>query len=240
MDRMRTAATSGGAGDAVIGITVMHTLGVNKIWVKENFYSDGEGSLYSNLKPLLEVNGFEVFPTPAMPGTWDFEKGLRYAHNMDSFRNMRGRNHIHIMINQHRAFGLPDPTNFNPWLKVDEIPSGLTPDITLVNVTDRWRDGSKVNWSEVLKRIEGTKYFIGLKYDHERFENEINGTIEHFKTKDFLEMARAIRDCKALYCNQSVGLAIAQGLGKDYWLEKKPLKYNVLTRTANEHILNPD
>ncbi len=227
-------------GDVIFSVRVMNILGVKTIYVKENFYPEGEGSLYSNIKPLLEVNGFEVFPTRAMSGTWEFEPGLRVAHNMDYFREMPGRAHVHIMINQHRAFGLPDPSNFNPWLKVDEVPSGITPDVTLIHVTERWRDGSNIRWAKVLEKIEGEKYFIGLKIDHERFEKEIGGKIKHFITKDFLELARAIRDCKQLYCNQGVALAISQGIGKDYYLEKKPRKHNVLTRTKNEHILNPD
>lgn len=237
---MRTAATSGGGGDCVYAIKVMHILGVHTIYVKENAYPEGEGTLYSNLKPLLEVNGFEVLPTKPMSGTWEFELGLRFAHNLDSFRGMRGRSHVHIMINQHRAFGLPDPSNFNPWLKIDEVPSGITGDVTLIHVTERWRDGSHIRWAKVLEKIEGEKYFIGLKIDHERFENEIGGKIKHFITKDFLELARAIRDCKQVYCNQGVATAICQGIGKDYWLEKKPRRFNVLTRTINEHILNPD
>lgn len=237
MDRMRTACTSGGAGDTVIAVKVMHTLGVNKIWVKENFYPEGEGSLYSNIKPLLEINGFQVFPTKAMSGTWEFEPGLRVAHNMDYFREMPGRAHVHIMINQHRAFGLPDPSNFNPWLKVDEVPSGITPDVTLVHVTERWRDGSHIRWAKVLEKIEGEKYFIGLKIDHERFENEIGGKIKHFITKDFLELARAIRDCKVVYCNQGISMAICQGLGKEYYGEFKPNKTNCITYMPNEHIL---
>jgi len=87
---------------------------------------------------------------------------------MDFFRQMPDRNKIHIIYNQHRAFGLPDPSNLKPWLKVDEIPSGITHDVTLINVTNRWRDGSPVRWDKVLQSIEGEKYFIGLKIDHER------------------------------------------------------------------------
>lgn len=238
MDTVRVAATSGGAGDLVFSILCMQTLGVTKVYVKENFYPEGEGSLYSNMKPLLEVNGFEVLPTPGGNDTWAFEPGLKFDHNMDYFREMPNRHKVHIILNQHRAFGLPDPSSLKPWLKVDAVPSGLTNDITLINVTNRWRDGSRVNWRSVLAGIEGEKYFIGLKIDHERFEQEA-GPIKHFITKDFLEVARAIRDCKALYCNQGVCLAIAQGIGKDYWLQKKPKKENVLTRRPNEHLINP-
>jgi len=237
MDTMTTAACSGGSGDCTYAIQVMRILGVKTLFLKENFYPPGEGSLYSNMKPLLEVNGFEVLPTPGGNDTWAFEPGLRFSHNLDEWRNMPNRNKTHIILNQHRYFGLPDPTfPFKPWLTVDAVPSGLTPDITLIAVTNRWRDGSPVRWRNVLAKIEGPKYFIGLKVDHERFEKEA-GPIVHWVTKDFLEIARSVRDCKEVYCNQGPVMAISQSLGKEYWGEFKPKKTNCMTYMPNEHYL---
>jgi hypothetical protein len=234
---MAIAATSGGAGDILYSIQVMRRLNVEKVYVKRSFYDEGEGNLYENICPLLEYNGFEVFPTSGSFPVGSFAPGLKYDYNLDNFRNRSDRGRIHIIANQHRAFGVRLATDWNkPWLRVDDQPSGLPADTTVFNVTQRWRGSSRLNWREVMALVPGRKVFVGLRIDHQLFEQEA-GEIDHFRTKDFMEMARVIRDSKAFYCNQSVGLVIAQGLGKEYWCQFKPGKTNCIMYTKNEHVL---
>lgn len=239
----KTAAISGGAGDCVYAIQVMRALGVETVYVKESFYGPGEGSLYANLKPLLEVNGFKVLPTSGRYGMYDFEPGLQFDYNLDNFRFQPHRARVHIIKNQFRAFGLKVPRDYvQPWLKVKEGEDGHTAfwnkGITAISVTQRWRDGSKVNWRRVLDKIEGEPVFLGLEVDYLAFEKETgNPGIAWWKTKDLEYMARCIRDSRALYCNQGVALTLAQGIGTPYWCEFKPRRTNTMLFTNNEHIL---
>lgn len=239
----KTARISGGAGDTIYAIQPMRALGVDTLYIKESFYGNGQ-SLYSSIKPLLELNGFKVLPTSGAYGEYDFEPGLVTDYNMDDFRKMPNRARVHIMRNMFVSNGLAIPHGFqNPWLIVDEKPSGLPPETTLFNVTQRWRNNSRVSWRKIWKETPGEKRFIGLSTDMVNFSEEVGVWANDFlkynwlQTENFLEMARAIRDSRALYCNQSVGLTIAQGLGKPYFLEVKPGRSNTLLYTKNENIL---
>lgn len=61
--------------------------------------------------------------------------------------------------------------------------------------------------------------FVGSEEEHVDFESTFDCKIEHFKTKDLLELAQVIQGCEQFMGNQSVALSIAIGLGKTYWCE---------------------
>jgi hypothetical protein len=63
------------------------------------------------------------------------------------------------------------------------------------------------------------------------------GFLPYLKTDDMLDVALLVDDAQAVYCNQSSTLALAQSLGKTYYLEPKPQKTNCLLYTQNENIL---
>ena len=60
--------------------------------------------------------------------------------------------------------------------------------------------------------------FVGSEEEHAEFESTFC-KIEHYKTKDLLELAQVIQGCEQFMGNQSVALSIAIGLGKSYWCE---------------------
>ncbi len=128
----------------------------------------------------------------------------------------------------------------DPWLKVDHR-SSLCPfkEYNVISVTGRWRDNSKVNWTRIIPTISHQTVFLGFRNDYEEFVNNYRplDVPVFIPTPTLLDAARIIRDAKAVYCNQNSLLTIAQGLGKDYWLEQKPRRTNVLLGTKNEHIL---
>jgi hypothetical protein len=230
---MITAGTSGGCGDIVYSIPVMKKLGVERVYVKENWYSDGY-SLHTAVKSLLESQGFEVLPTAGGYNFMQYEPGLKIDYDMDGFRQMRGRGHTHILLNMLKHFGLSEDNWTAPWLDVPTAKG--SEDYTLIHLTPRWRNNSKVDWERVFMTIEGPVFFIGFQEEHAEF-CRLYGHIEYIPTDDVYHMAQLIKGCKALYCNQSVALALAQGLSKPYHLEVKPHKTNTLMRTPNENIL---
>jgi hypothetical protein len=234
---MISAATSGGCGDIVYAIPVMKKLGVTRVYVKENWYKPPFHNLYSVMKDLLEKHGFEVLPTTGGFDSMQYEKGLEFDYDMDSFRQMRGRGRIHIMLNMYYRFGLPTSGWNKPWLEVTGVaPGAPTGEYSLIHLTPRWREGSQVNWERVFKSIEGPVYFIGFPVEHSEF-CRFHGRLPYLPTENILQMAQLIRDCKALYCNQSVALTLAQGLGKKYYLAPKRNKTNTLLFTDKENIL---
>lgn len=72
----------------------------------------------------------------------------------------------------------------------------------------RWVDNGLANYA----------VFVGNEEEHADFE-KIFCKIEHYKTKDLLELAQVIQGCEQFMGNQSVALSIAIGLGKTYWCE---------------------
>lgn len=233
---MITAASSGGCGDLVYAIPVMKKLGVTRVYVKENWYKPPFHSLYSVMKDLLEMQGFEVLPTAGGCDPMHYEQGLHVDYDMDKFRLMPKRGRYHIMVNMMRYFGVTNNDWQKPWLEIKGKMADKEECYNLVHVTSRWREGSRVNWKSILPTIPKPVYFIGFDNEWMDFTSAY-GHIPYAPVSNILEMARLIRDCQTLYCNQSVALTIAQGLGKKYFLEVKPGKTNTLMHTPNENIL---
>lgn len=229
-----TAAITGGIGDAIYSIPIMRSLGVSGLYIKENFYPAPYGSMYTALKPLLELQGIECQPTKGGLGFSIYEPGLKFDIDLDAWRcqSNRGRDHIMISMMNHWKRYARDWRR--PWIKGIPVIAG---DYSLVFLSWRWRENSRVDWKKVLGTIPRPVYFIGLPEDHQLFVQEW-GPIDWIETKDLLEMAKLIAGCRALYCNQSVALVLAQGLGKEYWCAFKPGKTNCMMRTELEHDLN--
>lgn len=229
---MKSAACSGGAGDIIYSIPVMRRLGVTIYYIKRNFYLPPHSNLYETIAPLLRSQGFTCLPTSGEYPWQEFDPTLQYDYNIDNFRFMPLRNRIHIMRNMAMCFKVSARGIQQPWLNISAI---AAPD-NLIHLTSRWRENSKVNWMDILGKITGSLGFIGFKQEHKEFTQQY-GKIKHFPTENLLEMAQLIAGCKRVYCNQSVALTIAQGLGKEYHLERKPTKTNTLLFTQNEYLL---
>lgn len=232
----KVAVTSGGAGDIVYSIPVLKKLNVDTIGIKASPYNTHNGNLFTTIAPLLTSQGFKVFHTSPCYPLGVFEPGIKYDYNLDLFREQpyRGRNHIIKSYEQQFNVSL-----FNwkkPWLNVKGSFVKLSRPYNLIHLTPRWRDNSKVNWATVLKHMDVQTWFIGFADEWESF-CQYYGDVAYLATSNLLEMAQVIRHCEALYCNQSVALTLAQGLGKKYFLEVKPNKTNTLMYTPNENIL---
>lgn len=223
------AACSGGAGDIIYSIPILKQLGASTLYIKENFYHPPHGNLHQTMKRMMESQGFEVRPCSGSFPVGTFDK-VPYDYNIDKFRDQKGRGTRHIQERMATHFGVE-------WIKGQWVDIPTTAgDYTLVHLTERWRTGSVVNWKKVLHRIEGPVKFIG--FQHEWLEFGVNvGNVEWWPCEDVYEMAELIAGCKALYCNQSVALTLAQGMGKEYYLDRKAGRTNTLLYTTNEHLL---
>ena len=228
---MKTALSSGGLGDIIYAIPILRELGVSRLYLKRTFYKDPIREIFKPIKSFMEVQGFEVLEYPDGPL---YLYSIPVDYDMDTFRHQDGRGEVFIQHNMRRQFGLP-VTPYRPWIygpneyfKKDEY--------SVIHLTERWRGSMMVDWKQVLQSIKGKVYFTGLLHEWTDFCTRY-GNVEWFPTSDILEMAKLIYSAKALYCNQSVSLALAQGMGVEYYLERKPGKSNTLIYQPIEHLL---
>ena len=232
---MNSAAHSGGLGDIVYAIPVMRKLNITTLYVKRAYYFEPYGDLFRASERLLTMNGFTVKPTDGSFPPHFFEPGLKFDFNLDESRKQPRRSTNHIILSYLNQYRLPLEGWTDPWLTV-EGKNEITEPYTLIHLTPRWRTGSLVNWKKVLHNLKGKVYFTGFQYEWVEF-CRLYGNVEWLPCNDILDMAILIRDCEALYCNQSVSLSIAQGLGKEYHCEFKPGKTNCMMGTKNEYKL---
>lgn len=231
----KVAATSGGLGDIVYSIPILRELNVKTIYIKENWYYHPNHSLYSAIKTFMESQGFTPLPTKGGLKEMVYEKGLKFDYDLDTFRKMPGRAKVHIQTNLRRVFNLPEK-QFEPWITGFTHYKKIGSLYSVIHLTNRWREGSKVDWKKVLHSIPNKVYFLGFQHEWVEFCHQY-GNIEWLPTDDIFDMAHIIASAKDVYCNQSVALTLSQGLGKEYFLDRKPRKTNTLMGTKNEHLL---
>lgn len=236
-------AHSGNSGDIVYSIPTINELsgGDATLYVKPAKYV--YGNQFDFVKDLLlqQDSIKEVLPFTPSDDNWNYFNwpGLKYDYDLDQARLQRQRGRIHIVKRYFDQFGIKKDHTV-PWLKIDEREK-RDEKYALIHLTPRW-NGLQYDWERIYREAlerHGKVYFIGLQCEWLDFCIRF-GNIEHLQTENLLEMARLIRDCEALYCNQGVCLTVAQGLGKDYYLVRNAQKTNCHLLTANEHLLGAE
>ncbi len=234
---------SGNSGDIVFSIpTINHLTGGEKkgiVYIKAARYVYGDQFTFVK-DLLLQQDGIkEVHPFVSLtPDGWGYEKwgGLKYDYDLDQARRQSMRGRIHIVKRYFDQFGIKED-HTKPFLGIDNDYK-RDEKFALIHLTDRW-NGLQYDWKKIYnesKKKHDKIYFIGFVGEH--FEFTIRyGDIEHIQTETLIDLARLIRDCEALYCNQGVALTIAQGLGKEYYLVMNGTKTNCHLGTTNEHLL---
>ena len=238
---------SGNSGDVIFSLPTINFLtGGRKeaiLYIKPARYV--YGNQYEFCKDFLlqqdcikEVRCFE----PERKEDWSYFRwpGLNFDYDLDIARYQKGRGRIHIVKRYFDAFGITEDWR-KPWLKIDEE-AIFKRRFALIHLTDRW-NGLQYDWIKIYREAlckHEYVFFIGLKNEHDDFEKRFGRLIGWLPTQNLLQMARLIRDCQALYCNQGVALTIAQGLGKEYYLVRNGDKTNTHLGTPNEHLLGVD
>lgn len=242
---MKIFTHSGHLGDILYSLPAVKILTGSEgavIYIKDVF-EDHRGSVngncgpekigytqYDAIKDLLLLQPYikEVRSYPCegdyLPGHWSGlgRKGKDFIDLDDSRLQDRYVRRYHFNAERYfLEFGIKDDwRNHIPWLTIDDHDE-TDESFAIFHVTDRWH-GFVPNWSKYMDEAR-EKYdkiiFTGYAHDHKKFVEEF-GFIWHQPTDTLLDLARLIRDCSALYCNQNCSLVIAQGLGKKYYLSK--------------------
>ena len=170
------------------------------------------------LEPLLEAQPYitKVIPTD----NFDFEA----TYDLDKFRSVLFRtfngNYLEAYF---KTFGIPYTVDdlIAPWLVAE--PKAIAP--IVVTRTFRYRNPvSEAKWKEfaALPGFNENTVFVGLADEHVDFQQMTGSKVPYYGCKDFLEMARVIAGCKTFIGNQTFAYGLAQGLGKQTFLECIP------------------
>lgn len=225
----------GKIGDVIFSLPLIKYMGGGILYLPERTHECP--ALYSQLKPLLEQQEYikEVREYPSMLGYGEQVDGIHIDIDLDKHREHLQRGRVNMVKRYFDVFGIKGFQYTEPWLKI-EGPRVVSGEYSLINLTSRFRDNSRVDWSRVLTSIKTPVYFIGTVEEHEHFV-ENYGYILRLDTINFLNFATCIRDCVALYANQSSALAISCAIDKTRHIEFKYRKTNCKFYTPNEYEL---
>jgi hypothetical protein len=231
---VKTFRHSGKIGDVIFSLPTIREMGGGILYLPSK--APESTGLYENMRSLL-------LQQPFIQDVKEYPSGYSYEHlapdphidiDLDQHRTHPLRGRVNMVKRYFEVFGI-DADWKQPWLTVEGEPP-ISGEYSLINLTPRFRDHSTIDWRRVYNAIPGRKIFVGTPQEYAHFVEKVS-EIEYFETKDLLTLALTIRYSLALYCNQSCALSLAQGLQKNYHLEKKPGKTNCLFYTPNEFIL---
>ena len=169
------------------------------------------------LAPLIEAQPYIK--------KWAKWEGQEITHPLDNiccwfYGNQIDKGHYGRLYSL--AVGL-DPDQFEPeitrpWLTNVKKTSVAGKHI-VISKTDRYGNGQVHQvWRNIVEQ-EWYKQavFVGTAEEHANYEEDFKIKLQHYKTEDLLELAEVINGSQLYIGNQSVGMAIAQGLGVNFW-----------------------
>jgi len=218
---------SGGCGDIMYSLVAVKKLGGGTLYIKrKNKYND----LIDNYEALKDLLLHQPYIDDVIEyketDFFNYDNNIKIDYDLDIFRLDQEIGQKHLVLCYLDMLKIDFAGWQEPWL----IAPSADEELTLFNITKRYR--TDFDWQGLIKnRKHG--HFIGLESEHDEFSY-----LEHKKTSNLLDVAALINSSNHLYCNQSVALTIAQGLGKDYSLEVFHPQKNAIMRTKAETILN--
>lgn len=165
------------------------------------------------------------------------QEWYKHTHDFTRFRNHFSLSQCSSITLAH-ALTLDQRIDFtklkDPWLEVPAWNPFNSP-FTLIHRTKHYHIPN-FDWSSILVKETKPIYFVGFYDEWKEFKQKNDLPIHYIPTPDLYTLARLIKGSSHLYCNSSVALVIAQGLGHPYSLENG--QPHVAFGTPNETLLN--
>lgn len=243
---MKTFKHSGTLGDIIYSLPVMRALGggefylhLNQVaWIAKHYYNSVPSEYHQN---KMSTQDLEFMYDFMMQQSYihKFEPltpHIEITHNLDRFRPAfvhHPANYIQIYC---EAFGINDTQTQNdiistPWISVRQLNTKPGRPI-VVNRTARGFSPQQRNpqWDQWRSQEwDKRAVFIGLEQEYEEFRKWSSWDLTYYPTKNLLEIAEIIAAAELFIGNQSMALALAQGLGTPYAFEHRrdlPLNRN--------------
>ena len=235
---MKRFKHSGTLGDIIYGLALMKHLGggefylhLNQVdWIAKHYYNSEPDPYHQGRMTKKDADFMsEFFLAQEYITKFDvLTPSTEITHNLDRFRPAfvgHPTNYINIYCS---AFGITDPeiqkqVSQGPWLTVPK-PIQVEGKTFVINRTPRGWAGKECHpvWTRWLEEeVDQKSIFVGLESEHTAFEQLTGWKLDHYPTKNMLELAQVIAGCEQFVGNQSVALSLAQGLGVPYAFEAR-------------------
>ena len=96
----------------------------------------------------------------------------------------------------------------------------------VINRTPHYQNGNDLLnpvWVELIEKenIRDRGVFVGIESEHAWFEETFKVRVPHYRTPDFMELARVITGSELFVCSMSAPCATALALGHTMWVETR-------------------
>lgn len=94
----------------------------------------------------------------------------------------------------------------------------------VINRAPHYQDGNQLVspiWQQMIQEhdLQNSGVFVGLESEHAWFEDTFKIRVPHYRTPDFMELARVITGSELFICSMSAPCATALALGSTMWVE---------------------
>jgi hypothetical protein len=237
---MTTFSHSGTTGDTFCSLVVPKILGGGDFYLKLN-----------NLETVVrEKLGWPLTGRHAGRMTQDdfdvMEELVKHQPYINEFKVWNGEeidyeledaaSHLETRVrprnftNQHAVAQNLDPVYYerplqiDPWMECREERKFPGRPIVIFR-GPHYQDGNELQapvWVDLVKNgLSEQAVYVGLESEHAWFEETLKVNVPHYRTPDFMELARVIQGSELFISSMSSPSALALSLGKTMWLETR-------------------
>lgn len=95
----------------------------------------------------------------------------------------------------------------------------------VISRAPHYQDGNDLQsafWQDLVDRgLEDQAVYVGLENEHAWFEDCFKIRVPHYRTPDFMELARVIQGSELFICSMTAPCAVGLALGKTMWIETR-------------------
>lgn len=202
----KTFLWTGCAGDVAAGMAVMRQLGGGHLRIgNHHMCGDGYhkpicGPRYQSLAPLLAAQPYVKSVSYNESRKVDYDSSDWRTH----YKSWRS-----LAECQGDYFGI-EKLDLSPWIKVD--PSEETKGRVIMARSLRYWNHA-FPWHRAVREYKDKALFVGLKEEHEVFQQVVKAKVEFRPTENLLELAQLIAGSSLMMANQSCPIWLAMAMG---------------------------
>jgi len=213
---------SGDLGDIIWSLPTIRALGGGTLYLDPN---GGKGhigestGLATNSHSVNKLNENSINQIKPLLLEQDYISDVKFWNervkidiNLDIFRQPKNLIFNNIAYSHLHAFNIDFDEANNAWidLKENNYSSPYNRDILIARTTRYTANYGY--WDSISAELEKLAFFVGYEFEHQIWEYTFNRRVPYYKTKDILDLAKAIKSANNVISNQGLVNAIAEGM----------------------------